>query len=200
MLNGVQLSIMKEFASSITEQFTIRGISRNLKQNPSLIHRYIKPLIRDNLVTKNKHSQISLNYRENHPILAYAECLRSGEFLSRPKNKDIGLFAKDVIEKYPDEFFVFLIFGSTVTSNKPNDLDILFIADNVKNIDRAEKFMYNISRNHPQKFDINVVSVESVYEMLGKRDQRNILNEALNRHLILYGAEAFYRLIKKGRA
>ena len=35
--------------------------------------------------------------------------------------------------------------------------------------------------------------------MLGKRDQNNLINMALNRHLIIYGAETFYRMLAKGR-
>ena len=40
---------------------------------------------------------------------------------------------------------------------------------------------------------------ESVYEMLGKREQRNVLNEVLNKHILIHGAELFYRLVDRGR-
>jgi hypothetical protein len=33
--------------------------------------------------------------------------------------------------------------------------------------------------------------------MLSKRDETNIINEILNKHIILYGAELFFRLIEK---
>ena len=36
-------------------------------------------------------------------------------------------------------------------------------------------------------------------KMLSKHDEKNIMNEILNKHIILYGAELFYRLIERGR-
>jgi len=35
--------------------------------------------------------------------------------------------------------------------------------------------------------------------MLGSRDDKNVMNELLNKHLILYGGELFFKLLKKGR-
>jgi hypothetical protein len=35
--------------------------------------------------------------------------------------------------------------------------------------------------------------------MLGSRDENNVMNQILNKHLILYGAELFYRLLRQGR-
>jgi hypothetical protein len=37
------------------------------------------------------------------------------------------------------------------------------------------------------------------YEMLARRDEANLMNEILNKHVILHGAELFYRLILMGR-
>jgi hypothetical protein len=35
--------------------------------------------------------------------------------------------------------------------------------------------------------------------MLRKRDEKNVVNEALNKHLIFYGAEQFYKILKEER-
>jgi hypothetical protein len=35
--------------------------------------------------------------------------------------------------------------------------------------------------------------------MLIKRDENNIANESLNNHIIFYGAELFYKILKKVR-
>ena len=108
------------------------------------------------------------------------------------------MFTQEVIQKFPEDFFIFLLFGSTITAKKPRDIDILFITNDTKKITTTEKTLYNRSRNYEQKIDINVISPESVYEMLAKREELNIMNELLNKHLIIYGAETFYRLIQKG--
>ena len=94
-----------------------------------------------------------------------------------------------------------LIFGSAVISEKPNDIDILLIVDDVEKIDSSEKYLYNTSRNYSigKEIHINTISYKSVYEMLTKRDKVNVMNEVLNKHLIIYGAEIFFRLLTGGR-
>ena len=93
----------------------------------------------------------------------------------------------------------FLVFGSAVISQKPRDLDILLIIEKTDDIHKAEKYLYNITRNYGLEILSLIISFESVYEMLGSRDNMNVMNEVLDKHIILYGAELFYRLIKKGR-
>ena len=93
-----------------------------------------------------------------------------------------------------------LVFGSTVDSSKPRDIDILLIVDSTNKIEFHEKFLHNISSNYYLSFEERVIGFESVYEMLSKRDEKNVMNEILNKHVILYGAELFYRLIQRGRS
>ena len=94
---------------------------------------------------------------------------------------------------------ILLLFGSIIESNKPRDIDILLIVDNNDKIEFHEKFLDNITSNYNLPFETRVISFESIQEMLVKRDEKNIMNEILNKHIILFGAELFYRLIKKWR-
>lgn len=197
MFTKNQAKIMQIFVSQITELFSIRGISRILNKDFSLIHRTIQPLIKADLVKRTKEKYLTLNYKDNHQELAYIEFLRTNEFLN--KNKTLGLFANDIIEKFPKEYFVLLVFGSAIDSPKPRDIDILLIIDETKDVESAEKVLYTISRKYTLKLHTLVISFESAYEMLGTRDQKNVINEVLNKHIVLYGAELFYKLVKKGR-
>jgi len=201
MLTKNQSKIMKVFVSKITELFTMRGIERLLKMNFYLVQYAIKPLKEKEFVKLNKQNFLYLNYRENHDILAYVEYMRRNEFLSKPKNKALAMCFKDFVDNFKEEAFVLLIFGSAVNTTKPNDIDILLIVDDIKNTDSAEKFLYNTSRNYSIDKGLHIVAIsyESVYEMLAKREKLNVMNEVLNNHLIIYGAEIFYRLITKGR-
>ncbi len=115
------------------------------------------------------------------------------------KHKDLRLFTDEIITKIKEDNFILLLFGSAVNSNKPRDIDILLIVDSTDKIEFHEKFLHNVSSNYNLPFEERVISFESVYEMLSKRDELNIMNEILNKHIILYGAELFYRLIQKGR-
>lgn len=197
MLTKNQFKIMEVFVSNITNVFSIREIARILKMNNSLAHRSIKPLIELKILLKDEKGFLHLNYRKNHEILSFVEYIRRNSFLE--KNKNIYLLKEDVIKNLPYEYFVFLIFGSTVSNSKPRDLDLLFIIEKTNEIEQAEKYLYNIIQNYNLNAHLLVISIESVYEMLISRDDKNVMNEVLNKHIILYGAELFYKLINKGR-
>jgi len=199
-LNKSTVKVLQLFTGHITESFTLREVARRLKMHVSLAHRAIKPLIEEKIILQNKHKNISLNYKIHHETLAFVEYLRRDELLKKVKYKDINLFAREVINKIKEDNFILLVFGSTIDSGKPRDIDILLIVDNIDKIDFHEKFLHNIASNYNLPFEERVISFESVYEMLAKRDEINVMNEILNKHIILYGAESFYRLIQRGRS
>lgn len=202
LLTKTQARIMQVFVSQITETFSMRGIGRALKMNYSLVYRAIKPLVeKHKLLTVNKQNYISLNYRENHDALTYIEYMRRNEFLNTPGNNGLAMCLKDFVEKSQEETFVLLIFGSAVNTPDPGDIDILLIVDAAKKTEPSELLLHNISRNYGLEDMLHIVAIsyESVYEMLGLREQRNVVNEVLNNHIIIHGAELFYRLLARAR-
>jgi predicted transcriptional regulator/predicted nucleotidyltransferase len=196
MFTKTQIEIMKVFVSKINEKFSIKQISETIKKAYPLVHRSIKSLIEEGLLIRDNKELLSLNYRGNSQYIAYIESLRADKFL---KNKVISLFTKDALDRINLDFFVFLVFGSSVESKEPKDIDILLIVQEKERINEVERIVSNIASNFSKKFDINVISVESAYEMLNKRDSINILNETLNKHILLFGAENYYRILKNAR-
>ena len=200
MLTKTQARIMEIFAANIAERYSIKGISKIIGKDYSLVHRSIKPLIAESLLAKDKQGYLSLNYKENVGQIACIEALRTQKFFQKKQNKVIELFIEDALKAIKEDFFVMLIFGSAVEQKKaPGDIDILFIADANEKINKTEKLLQNIALNFSAKFDINAISTESVYEMVFKRDQTNVMNETLNKHLIIFGAENYYRMLKNAR-
>jgi len=196
-LNKSTVKVLQLFTAHLTESFTLREAARRQKMHVSLAHRAIQPLLDSKIVVQDKHKNLSLNYRIHHETLAFAEYLRRDDFLK--KFKDIKLFRDEVIAKIKQDSFVLLVFGSSVKSDKPRDIDILLIVDSTGKVEFHEKFLRNIASNYDLPFEERVIGFESVYEMLSKRDEKNIINEILDKHIILYGAELFYRLIERGR-
>lgn len=200
MLTKNQARILQVFAGRITEQFSMREVAKILNKDSSLVRRATLPLIDQGLLSQVKNKQLVLNYKSNHQEIAYVEYLRNKDFLAKPRNKSIEQFTKEAISTIQEDDFVLLMFGSAVISDKPGDIDILLIIKDIQQVEPNEKILYNAARNyHSVKFDINVVCFASVYEMLASRDQLNVMNEVLNKHIILHGAETFYRLLAKGR-
>lgn len=199
LLTKTQSKIMQLFSSRIIELFTIRQVSRILNMQVSLAHRSIQPLIKNKILLRNKQNYLSLDYTKNHGLLAYAEYLRRDEFLNKAKNSTISQFTNEVNDKLAEDCYILILFGSAVISNTPRDVDILLIVNSESKVETTERFIANISNKYPASFHTLIISFESAYEMLGKRNQVNIMNEILNKHILLYGAEVFYRILKKGR-
>lgn len=197
MLTKTQTKILQLFTSQITDKFTINGVAKMLNMNVSLAHRAITPLIKQKIITSDKQQLLSINYQQSHSELAYVEHLRTNDFLE--KNQTIQQFRKEVLEKFEQEYIILILFGSTVTSNNPNDYDILCILENYEKVKKREKALEIIASNYDKEFDITVLPIESIQEMANKRDQKNLFNEILNKHIILYGGENFYRLLKHVR-
>jgi predicted transcriptional regulator len=196
-LNKTTTKILQFFTGKMTESFTLREVGRELNMHVSLVHRSIQPLLDNKIIVKDKHELLKLNYNENQENIIFAEYLRRNDLLK--KNKELKQFTNEVINKIEEENFVLLLFGSAVNSKKPRDYDILLIIDHKDKIEFHEKFLHNIVSNYNLPFEERVISFESVYEMFAKRDELNVMNEILNKHIILYGAELFYMLVKKGR-
>lgn len=196
MLTKTQFKIMQFFVSQITKRFSLRSVGKTLGMHQALAYRACKELIQNRLIIQDDGSYI-LNYKENHQELAYFEYLRTKKYLD--KKKTLSLLTEDIINKFPYEYFALLIFGSAVVSQKPKDIDLLVIVEKTKEIESAEKALYNIIRNYTLNTHAVVISFDSVFEMLGSRDEKNVMNEVLNKHIILYGGELFYKLLKKGR-
>lgn len=190
---------MEIFASKITLKFSIQQISRIINKPYPLVYNSIRDLIDNNFIIKDRHSLLSLNYNANHSDIAYIESLRKQEFLK--KNKTIDLFVKDVLNAIKLNYFTLLIFGSWAGNKqrKKSDVDVLLIVENKNDINKVEKILGNISSNFRLHFHCNVISSDSAYEMLGKRDKVNVINETLDNHILIFGAENYYRLLKNAR-
>jgi predicted nucleotidyltransferase len=197
MLTKTQVEIMKIFVSRVERKFSINEIASLLKKPYALIHRSIKSLLEQKLILIDEKKLLFLNYRENFQEISFIESVRTKERLNQEKS--VSLFIKDCLKELSQDFFIFLIFGSFVENKNFNDLDIIIILDTPKDMEKTERIIKNITNNFSFKTDISVLNKESAYEMFEKREQVNILNESLNKHLIVFGGENYYKIFSNAR-
>lgn len=188
-----EIAVLKTFVSKIKESFTIREIAKKARQNYSIVYSAVQNLYKNNFLIKDKHKNFLLNTK-NYQNLVYIEQLRAEEFLV--KHKDIELFVNEVIKKLEAGFFSLLLFGSYAEGKQTekSDIDILIIIENSKDTEKIEEHIQNLSEKYGN-FHCNVISKESVKEMAAQKDKLNAINETLNKHIIFFGAEDYYRLI-----
>jgi predicted nucleotidyltransferase len=194
-----QIKILKLFTANIAKRFSIRRVAKLINVDYSHVYKSIKPLIAEGFLDEDDEKYLWLNYRANQQLLAYIESLRGLDFLKRKDNSTVKLFANEILKEIDTDFFIFIIFGSAVEKEKRSDVDVLLVVDSSDKVDFTEKMAFRVAENYSEKFHIGVISFESVYEMLGKRDELNVMNETLNKHIIFYGAEAYYRMVKNAR-
>lgn len=198
MLTGTESKIMGLLVSGPDISYSIKKIADTIEKPYPLTYNSVKKLLGRKLARKDNHEMILLDYQDNLSEVAYVECLRAKEFIE--KNKSLALFVKDVKDALVSDFFIFLMYGSYLKKGKKaNDMDIIIILEADSSVELVEKQVHNIATNFSLNLDINVISVKSAYEMLFKRSQFNIMNESVNNHMIFFGAESYYRILKNAR-
>lgn len=201
MITKTQQKIMTLFVSKIAKKFSLQGAGKELQMHQALSYRASKPLIEKKLIIPDENGLYSLNYKENqHELIAF-EYIRTAEFLNEPKHKKFKEFVKEFTEKIQENNYIFLLFGSAVEKNNPRDYDIVLFFENIEKAQKYENILMNLAENYPGlEIHINVDSIKDLGQMLIKRDEKNVANESLNKHIIFYGAEQFYKILKGVRS
>ena len=88
------------------------------------------------------------------------------------------------------------IFGSYARGdkNKNSDIDLLFIVPHTENTEKLRAEIENSLSVLSYNIDINIIK-DSDFASLKNEKGINIRNQVIDNHIILYGAENYYRAI-----
>ncbi len=193
MLKKNELKVIKLLLNDFTRQWTIREIAKALHQNYFQTYMTIAGLerTRDVVITSLGKSRIvQLDLERDHVNYIIAE-------LERAEERNFGklsLIKKQLINI--QEHYVCLLFGSQVLQQKNNsDIDLLFVISDTTNMSVFEKEVTRILSLY--NCDVNIVTEKSLFEMWSSPKKLNVGNEILKKHIILYGAEHFMKLLRK---
>jgi predicted nucleotidyltransferase len=187
-----EIRAMELFASRILGSFTIREVSRLIKKDLKIVHTSIKLLMKKGFLIEEKNG-LRLNYKASIQDIAYIENIRKESFLK--KNPLIKNHVEGFIKKSKNKLFVLIVFGSYASGKqtKKSDIDLLAIIPKYdEGFEREINARLSLSKD---RFHINVIDQESFREMIDKREETNVINETLNNHILLYGAEGYYSLL-----
>lgn len=170
---------------------TIREISRKIKSDYRITHTATQRLIdREILLSKKigKSNLCELNNSYYGLEIYKAESKRKENLL---KNKDLKQLYNEIMNKVKSSFLIFLIFGSHAKGKptKSSDIDILFVS----NEQGFEEKISNILSLLPIKTHALVFSEEEFIRMKDSK-KSNVVKEAIENNIILYGVENYYRL------
>ncbi len=194
MLKKDELKVLKSLLGDFTKNYTIKGLSKELNQKYVQTYRTVRALadsnniylekIGNSKVVKIDFTKFNLNY-----IIVEVEKLKN-----HLKNKNLEIIYKRIINLH--ENIICLLFGSQVkrTSIK-SDFDLLFVIPEQFDHSSFERKVKN--QLAPYNYDINIVTEKGLLDMWSNPKKLNVGNEILKDHIVLYGAEHFFNLLRK---
>ena len=185
-----ELKIVKYFIENKKSK-TIREISQQIKADYRITHTAVQRLTGKDILkvqTVGKSSLCSFNEKYFGTNLYEAENERREEIF---KNKNINQLYKEIMSKVKTSSFILLLFGSYAKrkQTKTSDIDLLFIS----NESRFEAKISDILSLLPLKTHALVFTEEEFIRMKDSK-KSNVIQEAIESNIILYGIEAYYRL------
>ncbi len=170
---------------------TIREIAGEINSDYRIVYTSAHKLIDKNILTAEtlgSSSLCRLNKFYYGREIYEAEDERKTAIL---RNKNLHQIYKEVLSKINTSFFVLLLFGSYASDRqtKSSDIDLLFIS----NERDFEAKITDILSLLPLKIHPLVFTEEEFIRMKDSK-KPNIIPETIEKNIILYGIEAYYRL------
>ena len=199
MLTKNDIKIAEFLIKNPQEKFSIREISRQVKVDYKLVHNSIKRLVEKKIINKEKYGKTELlriNLKDAINDLIQVEDIKSKRFLER--NTGIRMIIKEIREKIKIPYYTLILFGSYAKSqqHKRSDLDLLVIVPSKEFVKKAEIAINSVASIKPIKIHSLVIAPKDFEEMLTSKEELNVAKEVLNNHIILYGAESYYTLLR----
>ena len=185
-----ELKIIKYFIENKKPK-TIREIAQQIKADYRITHIAVQRLIGKKVLTAQtvgKSTLCSLNEKYFGMDIYEAENERKEDIL---RNKNIDQLYKEIMSKLKTSSFVLLLFGSYAKrkQTKHSDIDLLLIS----NESNFERKISDILSLLPLKTHALVFTEEEFTRMKDSK-KMNVIQEAMENNIILYGIEAYYRM------
>jgi len=198
-LSKTSVEILAFLSSRLRESFTVRHIAKSIGQDYKITHEMTMRLARQKCIIAEKHRPVTscrLNLQGNSALLAYIEAIRAQRFLAR--HREIEVISDRLLEKIGSPFFTMIAFGSNVkgTASKRSDLDVLFVIPNREAEKEISSAIGSVERISPKGIHEVSLTSEEITALL-KEKKPNVALEALDNRIVLYGAEALFRLLER---
>ena len=170
---------------------TIRAISKSINSDYRITHIAIQRLLSKKILfskTIGKSVLCELNNSYYGIEIYEAENKRKMILL---KNKNINQLYKEIINKIDSSLFIFLVFGSYAKNQhiKSSDIDLMFISNDRKFEDKISDIISLL----PIKIHV-LVFTEKEFIRMKESKKLNVIKEAIENNIVLYGIENYYRL------
>lgn len=192
-----EMKILDIFRKNIFAEFTLKQIMEKLgKKSYNWTYMAVSKLSKKVLVSEKKGNTTVIKLNLNNPYaITYLSFLDRQEAYKR----DIFLTSElieNISKKTP--YFILIITGSYATNHakKDSDLDLVVIVEDESNKKEISPYIKDVTRLSGINVDMHIFTKNEFYLML-TNDKENFGKEVFRKHLLFYGAEAYYQIIKE---
>ncbi len=197
MLTKTQLKILSYLIDNKEKLVGIRELAREISVAYYLVQMNVQDLKSKKIITLQRAGKtdiIRINESADSSCLIEAEKFKKEEFYR--KFPEIRVVLHKIIKETPFSFFIILVFGSYAKKPRKNsDLDLLIIVPDENSKELMQRTASSVSRTSLIKIHETILTEDSFVSMLNKKEL-NVATEAVNKNIIIYGGENYYKLIK----
>src|SRR3989338_221912 len=185
-MDNEQLNILRFLIEHQEEQFSIRQIAIKRKINYKSAYLALRKLELQGIIGLKKYGNITL-CRFNRYFNAAVFLVEYERLQELLKNKNFKVIYERL--KGRDLQFILLLFGSYAKGlqTKHSDIDLLLICDNPIEIEKQLRLI-------PLEIHLTSITYADFRTML-KTTEFTVVSEASKRNIILFGIEAYYRIL-----
>ena len=191
-----ELKIIDLFRKNLLSEFTLKEIMKKLdKKSYNWTYNSVAKLS-ENILTSEKKGNLTLvrlNFK-NPAILTYLSYLDRKEAYK----KNIPII-DEIIESCSKStpYFTLLVAGSHATgeARKGSDIDLVIIVEDDLKKKVIKPYVKQVTRLAVNDVDEHILTRDEFYQMLVSEDE-NFGKEVFRKHLLFYGVEAYYQIIK----
>src|SRR4030042_1329377 len=197
-LTKTSVEILAFLSSRIRESFTVRQIAGAIGQDYKISHEMTMRLAQQRYIIAEKRRPVTfcrLNLRGNSSLLAYIEGIRAKRFFA--KNRDLEMLVNELLAKIVSPFLTMILFGSHVkgAASKRSDLDVLFVIPDRMAEKEVSSAVGSLEHISPIGIHEIVLTSDEFIELL-KQKTPNVAWEAVDNHIVPYGAQVFFRMLE----
>lgn len=186
--------ILNIFAKEPWKKFTFKDIKRLSKsKSESYVYNTLKDFVKEGILKQENAGNVVI-YSLNKNIKAVTNTANSREYESWNKKQIPYEDMEELISKIPTNFFTFIITGSYANNKQTakSDIDVVILCkDDPKKIYAELK---NLCDSNIPPIHLYVFKESEFLQMLADK-KSNYGKETVKNNLILYGAEAYQRII-----
>jgi DNA-binding Lrp family transcriptional regulator len=197
-LTSTDVRILEFLLENVTKEFSINKISEAIGISYPPVRERMLELHKRGIINVREinptQSLCSVNAKnsDNISVFSYVEFLRKEKFLS--VKKELKTIADDILSRITGNSFTMILFGSHVKGREApsSDIDILFLVSSAGDESRITKAVATAERLTNRKIHTITMTYDDFFDSL-KKGSATLPKEVLENHIIVYGAEAFYR-------